>query len=153
MFIKAYYGSNFDTVTSRAVWGILLDWLWRGYAFEALWPTASNPNVYLAVGSSTTAFSELTNVPRLAVARSTSEWNAPAQYSTSTYKRKITNINTLTFSPATGSGTASMVGVFKDAVDGADSSLIFWMKLRAATAYVAGDELQFAPGELEFRIG
>lgn len=104
--MMAQRGTVYGTAPSEYVWSMYMDWLFRGFdSINDFFDVSTYPNVYLSLWDNADGV-EVTQVPRVAVSRTTGSWSAPAYNAPGTnLERKITNSNTITFPAATAGGT------------------------------------------------
>jgi len=148
---------SFNTTAATAMGAyagaMVTDWLWRGFdSIDAIFPVATYPNVYL--NWATNAGAVITDIPRLAIARSTGTWNAPVSVSAGVnLERKITNALDFTFNNTTVAG--SYVNPFLQArmsnTPQAFNDILYSVQLGGYTlTYGLGDNIIFPAGNLDF---
>lgn len=151
----ALFELNFQNTISMGAYAgaMLTDWLWRGFdSVNDLFPVATYPNVYLNFAQSNGTV--ITTIPRLAVARSTGSWSAPAALSPGTnLERVITNSGNLAFDVATGTGThvAPYLQARMSNTPQAFNDVLYSIQLSNDTLdYDPGDIISFPAGNLDF---
>jgi hypothetical protein len=139
----------FTNYRGRRIWGAMVDWLFRGGSFAH--GTGSFANLYASLGTvSGTTYTEGV-FGRVSITRNTSNWSAPAQWSTSAYIRSCTNVNALAF-PNSATGGASSFNACALHLNSSPTpgynDIVFLIQ-RAAVNYNNGDTVTINANDLE----
>jgi hypothetical protein len=145
------WGKPSTSAASLYVYAMLMDWLFRGFAsLTGLYDPGTFPNVYASFYNATTG-AAITDVPRLAIARNTSNWAAPVDLvAGASLRRKMVNAVDFTFSAATATNSYGNAGVkfFMTSTPQSFDDTIYTIRLGALTIN-SGDVFKFPAGSLE----
>jgi len=134
------------------MYGMNIDWLFRGFdSINTGYNPSSSPNVYMNFASS--GGSVVSEIPRLAIARNTSNWSAPAaRQSGVNLERIIQSQVAFTFAAATGANSYSNPKVqfrMASTAQSFDDRIYEFQMLNTTLAIAVGDIFTFSAGGVE----
>lgn len=155
------------------MYAIFVDFVFRGRnTFTELINLTSYPNLYMSFGWTNSAiqatpgygttYGYWSGMPWMTIPRNTTTWGAPTTYTSGTTSlRKITNLVTLTTNPATVAsadsgyhGGYALYAIHQgNTAQAFDDTFYMINGPQSSLQWNVGDQISFAPGQLEIVIG